>query len=211
VDFDVLVVGGGTAGCVLAARLSESPERRVCLLEAGPDYGPLRDGRWPPEILDPRALAVTHDWGPGGEDQRSLGARILGGSSAHNACMIIVGSPADYDEWGPGWSVADLVPHLDRARAQLGTARANTDRPVSFHGAFVQAAHAVGLPLLDDPNDPARPVGVAPFPANVVDGLRWNASFAYLDPARSRPNPFMPRGAARSRAADPGRPRSTGS
>jgi choline dehydrogenase len=188
VDFDVVVVGGGTAGCVLAARLSESPDRRVCLLEAGPDYGPFAEGRWPPEILDPRALAATHDWGPGGEDDRTLGARVLGGSSAHNACMIIVGSPADYDEWGPGWSFAELTPYLERARVELGTAPANTDRPVSFHVAFLEAAQAAGFPRLSDPNDPNEPVGVAPFPANVSAGQRWNAAFAYLDPARVRPN-----------------------
>src|SRR5581483_739073 len=80
--FDVVVAGGGTAGCILAARLSEAPERTVCLLEAGPDYGPLADGRWPAEMLDAPAMPFTHDWGTGGEDERSLGARILGGSSA---------------------------------------------------------------------------------------------------------------------------------
>jgi choline dehydrogenase len=188
VDFDIVVVGGGTAGCVLAARLSEHPDRRVCLLEAGPDYGPLRAGRWPPELLDSGALATTHDWGPGGEDGRTLGGRVLGGSSAVNACMVIEGSPADYDEWSHGWSYETLLPHLRRAKAELRTARANTDRPLSFHLAFLEAAQAAGFSLLDDPNDPEAAVGVAPFPANVADGVRWNASFAYLDPARSRRN-----------------------
>jgi choline dehydrogenase len=188
VHFDVAVVGGGTAGCILAARLSENLDRSVCLLEAGPDYGPLAEGRWPSEILDPRQLPETHDWGVGGEDERSLGARLLGGSSAHNACMVIMGAPADYDEWGPGWSFAELRPHLDRAQLELGTARANTDRPVSFHAAFLEAAQAVGLPRLADPNEPDQPVGVAPFPANVADGRRWNTALAYLEGARERPN-----------------------
>src|SRR5262249_15820321 len=79
--FDGVVVGGGTAGCVLAARLSENPERRVCLVEAGPDYGPLGDGRWPPDILDPSELTFTHAWEPGADDDRTLGGRIVGGSS----------------------------------------------------------------------------------------------------------------------------------
>ena len=108
--YDAVIVGGGTAGCVLAARLSDSPDRRVCLVEAGPDYGPLEDGRWPAEILDARALPSGHDWGTGGEDGRSLGGRVLGGSSAVNACMVVAGSPADYDEWGHGWSYEDMRP-----------------------------------------------------------------------------------------------------
>jgi choline dehydrogenase len=173
---DVVVVGGGTAGCVLAARLSEDPERRVCLLEAGPDYGALDAGRWPTDILDAGAIAETHDWGPGGEDGRTLGARILGGSSACNACMIVEGSPADYDEWGSEWSFKRFAPFLGRAREALGTAPANTEHPAPFHLAFIEAAHAVGL------------ADAAPFPANVVGGRRWNAALAYLEPARGRPN-----------------------
>ena len=166
--YDVVVVGAGTAGCVLAARLSEDPERTVCLLEAGPDYGPLAEGRWPADILDPRALAFSHDWGVGGEDNRSLGSRIVGGSSAHNACMVIWGAPSDYDEWGDEWSFASFAPYLERATAQMCTTGANTDRPAPPHDAFLEAAQLAGLPLLDAPNDPAQPVGVARLPVNVV-------------------------------------------
>jgi choline dehydrogenase-like flavoprotein len=187
VRYDVVVVGGGTAGCVLAARLTESPDRSVCLVEAGPDYGALAEACWPADVLDARELAESHLWSPGGEDGRSLGGRILGGSSSVNACMVVAGSPADYDEWGPGWSFADLRPFLDRARAELRTAPVNTNRPTAYQRAFLEAAQAAGLPLVD-PDDPATPVGVGPFPANVVDGRRWNAAFAYLDPARARPN-----------------------
>lgn len=185
--YDVLVVGGGTAGCVLAARLSESPDRQVCLVEAGPDYGSLADGRWPTELLDARDMAGSHLWRAGGEDGRPLGGRVLGGSSSVNACMVVAGTAADYDEWGAGWSFADLRPFLDRARTELRTARANTDRPTAFQRAFLDAAQAAGHPPVD-PDDLATPVGVGPYPANVVDGRRWNAAFAYLDPARGRPN-----------------------
>ena len=79
--FDVLVLGGGAAGCVLASRLSENPDRTVCLVEAGPDYGPYTEGRWPADILDARRLALdSHCWLRTDQDDRSqLRARILGG------------------------------------------------------------------------------------------------------------------------------------
>jgi len=188
VRYDVVVVGGGTAGCVLAARLSEDPDRQVCLLEAGPDYGPLAEGGWPDEILDARSLPSTNLWEAGGEDERSLGGRLVGGSSAVNACAVLEGSRADYDEWGEEWRHERFGPFLDLARTELRTARANTDEPGPFHRAFVEAAMAAGFPLLDHPNDPLQPVGVAPYPANVVGGKRWNAALAYLDPARTRSN-----------------------
>jgi choline dehydrogenase len=185
---DVVIVGGGTAGCVLAARLSENPDRSVCLLEAGPDYGPLEEGRWPREIVDATRMPGTHDWGPGGEDERTLGARVLGGCSAHNECVVLQGSPADYDEWGDAWAYDRFATFLERARATLRTAPRNTDRPAPFFEAFVDAAVHAGHARLSDPDDPACPVGIAPYPANVVDGKRWNAAFAYLDRARERPN-----------------------
>jgi choline dehydrogenase len=188
VRFDVVVVGAGTAGCVLAARLSENPDRSVCLIEAGPDHGPSGSGRWPPELLDARSLAWTHGWGVGGEDGRPLGGRVVGGSSAVNACMVVEGSPDDYDEWGDGWRYDELRPYLERAKSALRTATANTQEPSTLHAAFLEAAVASGFRRLDDPNDPRSAVGAAPFPANVVEGVRWNAAFAYLDQARGRSN-----------------------
>jgi choline dehydrogenase len=188
VRFDVVVVGGGTAGCVLAARLSENADRSVGLLEAGPDFGPLDEGRWPAEILDARSLPFAHVWDPRAEDGRTLGGRLVGGSSAVNACVILQGSPADYDEWGEEWSFERMRPSLERARVTFRTARANAEDPAPFHRAFLDAAQATGFPFLSDPDDATQTVGVAPYPANVVDGRRWNAALAYLEPARSRAN-----------------------
>jgi choline dehydrogenase len=186
--YDVVVVGGGTAGCVIASRLSEDPARTVCLIEAGPDYGPFGAGGWPAELLDPRGLTFTHDWGVGGEDERSLGACVIGGSSTHNACMAVAGTPEDYDEWGGAWAWARFAPYMARARAMLGVGPANTPDPAPLHVAFLEAATSLGLPFLDDFDDPARPTGAGRIPVNVDNGTRRNAAFAYLDPARGRPN-----------------------
>jgi choline dehydrogenase len=171
-DFDIVVLGGGTAGCVLAARLSEEPSRSVCLVEAGPDYGPYEAGGWPEDILDGRQLAFSHSWETDGEDRSQLRARILGGCSAHNACVILEGSPADYDEWGPGWTYQELEPFLRRAERELRTRRQEADEISPWHRAFAEAAG-------DD---------TILHPLNAVGAVRWNAAFAYLDPARARRN-----------------------
>jgi choline dehydrogenase len=188
VRFDVLVLGGGTAGCVLAARLSEDPARSVGLVEAGPDYGPASAGHWPADMCDARALPMSHLWEQEPEDRSSSRARIIGGCSAHNACAVVWGSRADYDEWGPGWGFAELGPHLARAQEML---RARSDRAADltpWHAALLAAAERIGIPRLSDINDLDATAGAAPFPANAVGATRWNTAFAYLDGARARPN-----------------------
>jgi choline dehydrogenase len=175
VGYDVVVVGGGTAGCVLAARLSEEPGRSVCLVEAGPDYGRLREGRWPPDILDGRWLALdSHRWEQDDPDDRSQArARILGGCSAHNACVVLRGADADYDEWGPGWTADEFRPYLERAERMLGTRVLSNTELSPWHRAFAEVAGADGIV----------------HPVNMTEaGVRWTAAFAYVDPARDREN-----------------------
>ncbi len=170
--YDVVVVGGGTAGCVLAARLSEERSRRVCLVEAGPDYGPFGSGRWPDDLLDARALAFSHSWETDREDRSQLRARVIGGCSAHNACVVLRGTAEDYDEWGPGWSAAELTPHLDRAERQLETRVFSEDELSPWHRAFRDAAG-------DD---------AIVHRVNARGAVRWHLGFAYLDEARGREN-----------------------
>jgi len=186
--FDVIVVGGGTAGCVLAARLSEEPERTVCLVEAGPDYGRYAEGRWPSDMLDARALPMSHLWETEPDDRSASRARILGGCSAHNACLVVWGSRDDYDEWGDGWTFAELEPYLRLAEASIRTRTDRTDDLSPFHRALLEAGPLVGLPRLADLNDLDATVGIAPAPVNALGAVRWNTAFAYLDGARSRPN-----------------------
>ena len=186
--FDVIVVGGGTAGCVLAVRLSEEPERTVCVVEAGPDYGRYAEGRWPSEMLDARTLPMSHLWETEPDDRSASRARILGGCSAHNACLVVWGSRDDYDEWGDGWTFAELEPYLRRAEALIRTRTDRTDDLSPFHRALLEAGPRIGLPRLADFNDLDATVGIAPAPVNALGAVRWNTAFAYLDDARSRPN-----------------------
>jgi choline dehydrogenase len=182
--YDVLVVGGGTAGCVVAARLSDDAHRSVCLVEAGPDYGALGGGSWPGDLLDARRLATSHDWGYEG-GRSSSRARVIGGCSAHNACAVVWGSRADYDEWSP-WSFRVLEPYLRHAQLALGTRRFDETELTPWHASLLEAGQAAGLPGLADLNDLDATTGVAPFPLNATGTTRWNAAFAYLDPARDR-------------------------
>lgn len=165
--FDDLVVGGGSAGCVVAARLAATG-RDVCLVEAGPDYGPFAEGRWPADIVDGRWLAFSHSWETSREDRSQLRARILGGCSAHNACVALRGVAGDYDGWGHGWSDAALEPYLARAESALSVRRFTADELAPWHAAWASVEGAV-----------VHPVNLA------AGGVRWNASFAYLDPVRA--------------------------
>jgi choline dehydrogenase len=171
--YDVLILGGGAAGCALAGRLSEDPDRSVCLVEAGPDYGHLSEGRWPEDIVDPRWLALeSHLWERDDVSDRSQSrARILGGCSAHNACVVLEGAPADYD-WGPGWSYDEFAPYLRRAAETLQTHVLADDELTPWHRAFREAGGEDSIV----------------HPVNIVDGVRWHSGFAYVDPARGRQN-----------------------
>ena len=186
----MLVVGGGTAGCVLAGRLSEDPGRSVCMIEAGPDYGPHRGGAWPEDLLDPGGIPRSHQWHAEESPYDPFRARVLGGCSTHNACMLVWPPEQDLDAWGDGWTAADLTPHLRRAQQTIApnpVVYTRDDFSPWFAGA-VEAAAEIGLPLIGDATERATEAGVATGPFNITDGVRWNAAFAYVDPARSRTN-----------------------
>ena len=193
---DTVVIGGGTAGAAVAGLLAERGGQSVLLLEAGPDYGNLEEGRWPADLLEGRVVASTHDWSytsaasagkPGHALQR---ARVIGGCSSHNGCIALRGSRADYDGWASagndGWSTEEVIPHFQRAAARLCVRRFEPEETTPFHGACLDAMAGVGIPPSADLNDLDEDVGAAMAPVNIRDGIRWSTPFAYLDPVRGR-------------------------
>ncbi len=195
---DTVVIGGGTAGAAVAGLLAERGDRSVLLLEAGPDYGHLREDRWPDDLLDGRVLASTHDWSftsaaqhgqPNHELQR---AKVIGGCSAHNGCIAIWGSRADYDGWAnagnEGWSTAEVLPYFERAMTRLRVREYAPAEVTPFHGACLEAMIATGIPRTADLNDLDEDVGAALAPVNNHEGIRWSTALAYLDPVRSQSN-----------------------
>jgi choline dehydrogenase len=190
-SYDVLILGGGTAGCVLAARLSENPDRSVCIVEAGPDYGPFDAGRWPKELLDPTNPPDSHDWEPGGE---LSGARckVLGGCSVHNASFIVWPSREDCDEWerfgGPAWTFDALEPYLRSCQERLRTRPLEEEECNPWAREMREGAAAMGMPTIEDLNDLEQPEGIAWIPVNVSRRARWSTALAYLDEARQRLN-----------------------
>jgi len=186
-SYDLIIVGGGVAGCVLAAAARQLPGLSVLLIEAGPDYGPDRDG-WPAGILDARELPRDDLWNPAAPPNTWCG-RVLGGSSCINGCWHTWGSDADYDEWAelagtPALTAAALEPYRGAALDRLRVRPVAEEEISAFSAAGVSGAQRLGYPFVEDLAARTAGAGVGMPPINAVGDLRWNAAFGYLDGPR---------------------------
>jgi choline dehydrogenase len=210
-QYDFVIVGGGSAGCALANRLSADPSTNVLVLEAG-----RSDFRIDPFIHMPAALPIPignrfYDWRYESEPEPHMGGRrifhargkVLGGSSSINGMIFQRGNPLDYERWAADkgmetWSYAHCLPYFKRMETCLAGAdewrggsgplileRGPATNPL--FGAFFEAAQQAGYPLTDDVNG-YRQEGVAKFDRNVHRGRRLSAARAYLHPVLDRPN-----------------------
>ncbi len=208
--YDFVIVGAGSAGCVLANRLSADPAVRVCLIEAGSKDNSLLV-RMPAGVGNLIKEPNTYNWGFYTEPQRHMDGRKLywprgkgwGGSSSINGMIYIRGHAGDYDHWAQmglrGWSYADVLPYFRKSEAYeagetafhggSGPLRVS-ESPLSspVYKAFIEAGRDAGYPVTDDFNA-ARQEGFGPYQRTIHNGERWSASYGYLRPiAGKRPN-----------------------
>ena len=203
VEYDYVIVGAGSAGCVLANRLSADPDISVCVIEAGKKDTSLMV-RMPAGVGQLIPQAGPNNWGFWTEPQEHMEGRKLywprgkgwGGSSSINGMIYIRGHARDYDQWRQlglsGWSYSDVLPYFKKSEHYEGGAdefhgengplwisNSPLDNPV--YRAFVQAGEEAGFPVTPDFNG-VQQEGFGPYQRNIRDGGRWSASFAYLRP-----------------------------